>query len=286
MREEKGRLCLLLLFVTIYFTACSLDSEGTAAFPAGTGDAGADVADQETGNWPESSTPDADAEPDVLPDAPEDVLEADATVPDAPDDVMEADAPLDVLADIIEADSPVDAPDDVIEADAPVDAPEDVVEADALSPVECFGVPTEAGHVMLCAELPGGLATSLVIKAEIVSAEPNRVIPFKSVCWSEVGTPELACFPCPGPNVCWPVPAGGFEHASVASGDVIKFQPGVADAPGLDMKNTVCDIGKCFDADITVYSGHTEVCRLKPDGSITGGTSEGTGKDVKIVCPL
>ncbi len=286
MRENKEKYCLLLLFVSLQFMACSLDSEGTAAFPAGTGDAGADQSDQETSPWPESSTPDADAEPDASPDAPEDVSEADTAEPDASDDVVEADAPLDVIADIVEADSPVDAPDDVVEADAPVDAPEDAVEADAPSPVECFGLPTETGNVMLCAELPGGLATSLVIKAEIVSAEPNRAIPFKSVCWSPVGAPQIACFPCPGPNACWPVPAGGFDHASVEPGDVIKFQPGVADAPGEDMKNTICDLGKCFDADITVYSGHTEVCRLKSDGTITGGTSEGSGKDVKIVCNL
>ncbi len=287
MRKTK-QLCLLPFFVFfVLFIGCTLDSEGAAAFPPGTGDAARDQTNPDTNLWPESSNPDADAGPDVSTDSPDVVIEV-----DAPEDVMEvdtsteADAPSDSPEDVVDEDSPIDAPEDVIEADSPIDSPDDVVEADAPEPVLCFGVPTEADHVMICAELPGGTAKSLIIKARIVSSIPDHAVPFKSVCWSEVGVAELTCFPCPGSSLCWPQPDGGLSHAEVASGDVIKFQPGIADGPGKDMNNTVCDLGKCYQGRYTVYSGHEQVCTVEPDGSISGGTYEGSGTDVKIVCTL
>lgn len=288
MRETKP-LCLLSFFVVLpLFFGCTLDSEGAAAFPPGTGDAGPDQNNPDTSPWFEASAPDTDAEPDVSVDAPKDVAdEPDApkdviSEPDAAEDVIEADAP----EDVVDEDSPIDSPEDVVEADAPVDAPEDVIEADAPEPVLCFGVPTETDHVMICAELPGGTAKSIIIKAQIVSNLPGHAVPFKSVCWSEVGVAELACFPCPDAGICWPIPDGGLPRAQVASGDKVKFQPGIADGPGKDMNNTLCDLGECYQGRYKVYSGHTEVCRIEPDGSISGGTYEGSGTDVKIVCTL
>jgi len=283
MYKKSFAVCLILFFSMIFTSACQLDTEGDALFAPSNGDAAdADAGEADSSTWPETGSPDADASPDsppdAVPDSPEDV------VPDIIEDVeQEADAP----EDVIEEDSAIDAPEDVVEADAPIDAPPDVVEADAPNPVDCFGVPTESGHVMICSSLPGGTGKSLMFKAEVNSSGSGQSIPWKSVCWSEVGVADLACFPCPGPDICWPIPGGGFPHAVAHSGDVIKFQPGIADAPGLDMKNTLCELGKCYQGVYIVYSGHTEVCRVNTDATLEGNaTYEGTGTDVKVVCTL
>jgi hypothetical protein len=291
--------CLTLLFSILFLNGCALDTGGSFHM---VDDADAslipdqvsnqDALDSDAGPWPETGTPDADASTDVAPDSPPDsppdaapdVLEDVAPEADAPEDspldVVEEDSPLDV----IEEDSPLDSP-----VEAPLDAPEDVIEADAPNPVECLdlGVFTENGKVMICASLLGGTGKSLMLKAEIISTVSSQNIPFKSVCWSEVGVSELACFPCPGAGSCWPQPDGGLPHASISPGDVIKFQPGIAELQGNDMQNTLCDLGACQSGRYIVYSGNTEVCRVNPNGTREGNaTYEGSGTNVKIVCTL
>ncbi|MDF1497026.1 MAG: hypothetical protein P1P90_03115 [Patescibacteria group bacterium] len=277
MNNKGFAICLILFFSMIFTPACQLDTDGDALFTPSSGDA-ADAGEGDSSTWPETGTPDADAAPDVVPD----------NQIDSPDDVA-TDVPNDVAleADAVE-DSPLDATEEDAPEDSPLDAPPDVVEADAPPhPVDCFGVSTEAGDVMICGSLPGGTAKSLMFKAEIIPAGSGQSIPFKSVCWSEAGVANLACFPCPGPNACWPIPDGGFPNAPAHSGDMIKFQPGIADGPGLDMKNTLCELSKCYQGTYIVYSGHTEVCRVNTDGTLAGNAVyEGTGTNVKIVCTL
>jgi len=127
---------------------------------------------------------------------------------------------------------------------------------------------------------------SLSFKVEVVANSGGQDIPYKQACWSQVGNSEVECFPCPGPNVCWPIPDGGLAHAVAHSGDTIKFQPGIANEPGAPFNNTLCALGKCRMAAITVYLGHTPVCHVAEDGTVTGGTYEGSGTKPKIVCTL
>ena len=287
MNHELSVKCLIL-FIFI-FGGCVLDRGGEFRLQA-SGDAALDTEpsidqnapDVDSGDWPETSTPDADASPDVAIDTGLD-SPADADIDTTEDATIDADA----FTDVVEDDSLIDAPEDTVEEDSPIDSPVDALEADSPNPVLCYGTPTKSGDVMICGHIPGGTSKSLMFKAEINSGMSGQSIPFKSVCWSDVGVVKLACFPCPGPNLCWPVPGGGFPHVSVQTGDVIKFQPGIADGPGLDMKNTLCDLGKCFQGDYIVYSGHTEVCRVNSDGTPEGSAQyEGTGTNVKIVCTL
>ena len=168
-----------------------------------------------------------------------------------PDTFPEADVIFDVIKDIDnEGDVSEDVVLDIIEADPPIDSTIDSLEADALEPTECFGIPTETGNIMICAELPNGTSKSFMIKAGLDYPDSSGIvdIPFKPVCWSSVGVGNLACFPCPGSNVCWPVPDGGLVHSPVVNGTIVKFQPGIADYPGGSMKNTLCDLGKCYQA--------------------------------------
>jgi hypothetical protein len=302
--NKKVGICLAAFF-SLIFNGCALDTRGGAFDmqpdgPDATSDQSSpDVKtdiDSDAGPWPETGTPDADASPDVVEDVAPDV-----PIDSPPDVTPEADAPVDSPPDVVEEDSPLDAPDDVVEdvvqedspadapIEAPIDAPDDVVEADAPDPTLCFGVPSESGNIMICAEFPGGTSKSIMIKAEILSTTSSHVIPEKPVCWSEVGVAELACFPCPGPNLCWPIPGGGFPHVQAHVGDKIRFQPGIANGPGLDMINTMCDIGECQSGRYIVYSGHTEVCRVEPNGDITGVATanahyDGSGTDIWIVC--
>ncbi len=264
---------------------CSLDTEGAFSMAEDT-----DATDQAVPDAPVDAGSDEvnapDVTGDVAPDSSPDALpEADV----APDVVEDTADELDSSEDVIEDISPdaEDAADDV-ETDSPLDSPVDSPEADALEPVECFGIPTEAGNVMICAELPNGTGKSLMIKAELdyPSGSGTGDILFKSMCWSTVGVGTLACFPCPGANLCWPVPDAGLQRVPAISGTVIKFQPGIADYPGGDMINTLCDLGKCYQGRYTLYSGHTPICSLETDGVITGGVYEGTNKDMKIVCQL
>lgn len=284
MITNRTAVVSICLFFSMMFTGCFLNRGGEFELKESNDAAlipDQDSSDADSGSWPETGTPDADAFTDVQVDSPEEVAL------DSPADVVsEADAPEDSPLDVVEEDSPLDVVEEDSPEDSPIDAPEDVIEADASSPVLCFGVPTENGKVMICGEIPGGTAKSLMFKAEVNSSVSGQSIPFKSVCWSEVGIAELACFPCPGPNLCWPIPGGGFPHVSVQSGDVIKFQPGIADGPGLDMKNTLCDLGSCYQGRYIVYSGDTEVCRVNPDGTKVNATYEGSGTNVKIVCTL
>ncbi len=268
--------CLSFAFI---FSGCVLDRDGEFKMKESSDAALApdqpldQASDADSDNWPETGTPDADASSDVAPDVPVDSPE-DVALDTPADTESEADAPEDVLLDVIEEDSPIDSPEDVVEADAP-------------SPVLCQNVPTENGKVMICAELPNGTAKSLMLKAEVNSTVSGQSIPFKSVCWSDVGVKTLVCFPCPGPNLCYPVPDGGLPHLNVSSGNVIKFQPGIADAPGQDMNNTICELGACYQGIYIVYSGNTEVCRVNTDGTLEGNaTYEGSGTNVKIVCTL
>jgi len=283
-------ICLALSLFTLA-VGCSLDRGGEFTM----NDTGADSSD--TGIFPDQLAPDADASdwpetgsPDTADDVAPDVgfdTSSDAPVDVAPDVAEDVEPEADAPSDVVEADTPIDSPEDVVEEDSLIDSPSDAPEADAPDPVLCFGVPTEDSHVMICGSLPGGTSKSLMFKAEIESTGGGQSIPFKPVCWSDIGVAELACFPCPGPDLCWPIPGGGFPHVTVHAGDIIKFQPGIADGPGLDMKNTLCDLGKCFGGTYIVYSGHDEVCRVNPDGLREGSaTYEGTGTNVKIVCAL
>lgn len=289
--QRFSAICLVLIFSFLFF-GCSLDTLGGGAFntapeeDASTDRGGDALPDVDAGDWPEASVDDADASPEAKPDAAEDVS-PDVT-PDSPLDV--ADEP-DAAEDVVEADVPEDAPEDAIDEDSPVDAPEDVVEADVPNSVLCFGVPAEDDNLMICAELPGGTSKSLTFKAELQSSASGQSFPWKSVCWGEVGVAELACFPCPGNNLCWPQPDAGLPRVSGTAGDVIKFQPGIADVPGGDMMNTLCDLGKCLSGSYVLYSGHEEVCRVEPNGDISGRPGanahyEGSGTDARIVCTL
>lgn len=276
------KICFALSIFCLYVQGCFLNTKGeftmaeevdaTDQFvPDAPGDAGSDEAnvpdvteDVSSDSLPETS-PEADV---VLPDVVEDT----ADEPDSSEDVIDDVSPdTEDSADVIEADSHIDSP-----------------EADALEPVECFGIPTEAGNVMICAELPNGTGKSLMIKAELdyPSGSGTGDIPSKAMCWSTVGVGTLACFPCPGANLCWPVPDAGLPRVPTIAGTVVKFQPGIADYPGGDMINTLCDLGKCYQGRYTLYSGHTPICSLETDGVITGGVYEGANKDMKIVCQI
>jgi hypothetical protein len=273
------KICFALLILSLGLHGCFLDTDGAFELMED-----ADAADQFVPDVPQDAGTDESEAPevgeDVVPDTVQDVSPEVDVLDDVLEDVVnESDASLDVTDDV---------PADVITEDTISDAPVDSPEADVLQPVECFGVPTEVGNVMICAELPNGTGKSLMIKAELdyPSGSGTSDIPFKSMCWSTVGVGTLACFPCPGANLCWPVPDAGLPRVPAIGGTVVKFQPGIADYPGGDMKNTLCDLGKCYQGRYTLYSGHAPVCSLETDGVITGGSYEGTGKDMKIVCQL
>ncbi len=290
--SAKTNLFVLSIFC-LCAQGCSLDTEGAFTMAEDT-----DAADQAVPDAPVDAGSDETNVPDVTedisPDSSLDALPEADVVPDVVADTAdESDSPEDVIDDVSPdaiQDAAPDAEDaaDVIETDSPLDSPVDSPEADALEPVECFGVPTEAGNVMICAELPNGTGKSLMIKAGLDYPDGSGLtdVPFKSVCWTVVGVGDLACFPCPGDSVCWPVPDGGLDHSPALAGTVVKFQPGIADYPGGSMKNTLCNLGKCHQGRYTLYSGHAPICSVETDGTITGGTYEGGGTDIKIVCQL
>ena len=251
------RVVLYLSFFALIFGGCALNRNGEQLFDptpySDAGDSQADAGlDSETGAWPESGG-------DVLPDVPDDVVEADApddVQPDTPEDVVEEDS----ADDVVEADAPddvqPDTPEDVVEEDVQEDSPADA----PLTHCETYGSP---GKITITATFSINPSSSLALWGEVIyPSTANQDLPWDGMCWSEPGDTFMVCTLEYGPN----------DPLAAVKDAVVRFQPQRTNGPGQNPVNSLCGADTCANGTYVVCAGLVEACRA--EGGVLSGSAE------------